>query len=61
MVLVRGDGACPPLAARYNSLFAVIECSPHFYIIQVGERLETVSTSRLKPAHTANGPATPPR
>ena len=35
--------------------------TPHFFTVQVGERLENISTSRLKPAHTADGPAMPPR
>ena len=60
-VLVRADGARPPLAARYDGPFAVVARSPHFFTVQVGEQLDTISTSRLKPAHTPDGLATPPR
>jgi len=50
-VLVRHDGAQPPLSPLYDGPFLVLERSLHFFKIQMGKRQETVSTHRLKPCH----------
>jgi hypothetical protein len=48
-VLVRRDGHVPPLAATYDGPFLVLERSLCFFKLQVGDRVDTVSTLRLKP------------
>jgi hypothetical protein len=50
-VLVRRDGAQPPLAAAYDGPFQVLERSLRFFKLQIGSRTDTVSTLRLKPCH----------
>ncbi len=51
-VLVRRDAVQPPLSPLYDGPFLVLERSLHFFKLQVGSRIETVSTHRLKPCHT---------
>ncbi|MFO0007498.1 MAG: hypothetical protein ACK559_40930, partial [bacterium] len=51
-VLVRRDTVQPPLSPLYDGPFLVLERSLHFFKLQVGSRIETVSTHRLKPCHT---------
>jgi hypothetical protein len=48
-VLVRRDGHVPPLAAAYDGPFLVLERSLRFFKLQIGDRVDTVSTLRLKP------------
>ncbi len=61
-VLVRCDGAQPPLSPMYNGQYLVLERSLHFFKIQVGTRQDTVSTLRLKPCRSPPDaqPAVPP-
>jgi hypothetical protein len=47
-VLVRRDGHVPPLAAAYDGPFLVLERSLRFFKLQIGDRVDTVSTLRLK-------------
>jgi hypothetical protein len=51
-VFVRHDAVQPPLSPLYDGPFLVLERSLHFFKLQVGSRIETVSTHRLKPCHT---------
>jgi len=62
-VLVRRDAAQPPLGPLYDGPFLVLERSLHCFKLQVGSRIETVSTHRLKPCHTPEDTqaADPPR
>jgi hypothetical protein len=62
-VLVRHDAVQPPLSPLYDGPFLVLERSLHFFKLQVGSRIETVSTHRLKPCHTPEDTqaAEPPR
>ena len=62
-VLVRRDAVQPPLSPLYDGPFLVLERSLHFFKLQVGSRIETVSTHRLKPCHTPEDAqaAEPPR
>jgi hypothetical protein len=62
-VLVRRDGAQPSLAPLYDGPFRVLERSTHFFHLQLGDRVNNVSTHRLKAAHTPDDtvPAAPPR
>ncbi len=62
-VLVRHDAVQPPLSPPYDGPFLVLERLLHFFKLQVGSRVETVSTHRLKPCHTPENAqaAEPPR
>ena len=51
-VLVRRDAVQPPLSPLYDGPYLVLERSLHFFKLQVGSRIETVSSHRLKPCHT---------
>jgi hypothetical protein len=51
-VLVRRDAVQPPLSTLYDGPYLVLERSLHFFKLQVGSRIETVSSHRLKPCHT---------
>jgi hypothetical protein len=62
-VLVRRDGAQPPLSPMYDGPYLVLERSLRFFKLQVGTRQDTVSTLRLKPCRSPPDvqPAVPPR
>jgi hypothetical protein len=51
-VLVRGDGAQPPLSPIYDGPYRVLERSTHFFLLEMGDRTDKVSTLRLKAAST---------
>jgi hypothetical protein len=50
-VLVRKDGAKPPLSPVYDGPFLVLERSLRSFKIQIGSKVEVVSTLRLKACH----------
>ena len=62
-VLVRRDGAQPPLSPMYDGPYLVLERSLRFFKLQVGTKQDTVSTLRLKPCRSPPDvqPAVPPR
>ncbi len=62
-VLVRRDGAQPPLSTIYDAPYRVLERSTHFFLLEMGDRTDKVSTLRLKAARTPadTEPAKPPR
>jgi hypothetical protein len=62
-VLVRRDGAQPPLSPIYDGPYQVLERSTHFFLLEMGDRTDKVSTLRLKAAQTSadTEPAKPPR
>jgi hypothetical protein len=62
-VLVRRDAAQPPLQPLYDGPYLVLERSFHTFKLQLGDRVDTVSTSRLKPfiASSDTTAAEPPR
>jgi hypothetical protein len=47
-VLVRQDAVQPPLSPLYTGPFLVLERSLHFFKLQIGDRVDTVSSHRLK-------------
>jgi hypothetical protein len=51
-VLVRRDGAQPPLSPIYDGPYRVLERSTHFFLLKMGDRTDTVSMLRLKAART---------
>ena len=48
-VLVRRDAVQPPLQPMYDGPYLVLERSLRTFKLQMGDRVDTVSTSRLKP------------
>jgi hypothetical protein len=51
-VLVRRDGAQPLLSPIYDDPYRVMERSTHFFLLEMGDRTDKVSTLRLKAAQT---------
>jgi hypothetical protein len=47
-VFIRRDSVAPPLTPPYTGPFKVLRRSLHTFQVQVGNRLETISTHRLK-------------
>lgn len=62
-VFVRRDGHKPPLSPTYDGPYRVLSRSPHFFRLQLGDRSDTVSVHRLKPAFLPDDavPAVPPK
>ena len=62
-VYVRRGGAKLPLSTAYSGPFAVVSRSPKFFVLDLGERHESVSADRLKPHAGASifTPAAVPR
>ncbi len=62
-VLVRREGAQPPLSPIYDGPYRVLERSTHFFLLKMGDRTDKVSTLCLKAARTPadTKPAKPPR
>jgi len=58
LVYVRRGGIVPPLEPRYVGPFRVLAAGDKCFVLQVGNRQETVSVDRLKP-HLGLAPATP--
>jgi transposase InsO family protein len=50
MVFIRRDESKPPLAAAYAGPYTVLERSPSFFRLQIGDKADIVATARLKPA-----------
>ena len=50
-VFIRDDAAAvPPLEPRYKGPFKVVSCDKDVFIVQLGDRVDSVSRDRLKPA-----------
>ncbi len=62
-VLVRRDGAQPPLSPIYDGPYRVLERPTHFFLLEMGDRTDKVSTLLMKAARTPadTEPAKPPR
>jgi hypothetical protein len=63
MVFIRNDAKQPPLSPCYSGPYRVLERSLRFFKVQVGDRVDTVSTLRLKAAYLPASalPAVPPK
>jgi transposase InsO family protein len=63
MVFIRNDAKQPPLSPCYSGPYRVLERSLRFFKLQIGERIDTVSTLRLKAAYLPASalPAIPPK
>jgi hypothetical protein len=62
-ILVRQDGAQLPLLPIYDGPYRVLEWSTHFFLLEIGDRTDKVSTLCLKAVWTPvdTEPAKPPR
>jgi len=62
-VFVREDSSQPPLAPLYRGPYRVLERTPKFFKLQLGEKTDTVSIDRLKPVFSSEDvvPESPPR
>ena len=47
---VTGAAAVPPLEPRYKGPFKVVSRDKDVFIVQLGDRVDSVSRDRLKPA-----------
>jgi hypothetical protein len=61
MVFVRRDGRVPPLQPLYDGPYAVIRRSLHHFTLRIGDKVDKVSTLRLKPCMDPAAPPAPPR
>jgi hypothetical protein len=57
-VYVQKGGTIPPLSPLYSGPYRVLASGPKVFLLQVGEREETVSIDRLKP-HLGAAPVQP--
>ncbi len=57
MVFVRRDSHVPPLQPLYDGPYAVVRRSLHYFTLRIGDKVDKVSTLKLKPC---TDPAAPP-
>ena len=50
-MFVRRDAHCSPLQSPYEGPFQVLNPGDKFFTLAMGDRRDTVSIDRLKPAH----------
>ena len=48
-VFVRDDASKPPLSLLYRGPYCVLRRSEKFFVIQIGDKSDSVSVDRLKP------------
>ncbi len=60
-VFVRRDGHVPPLQPRYDGPYTVIRRSLHHFTLRIGDKVDKVSTLRLKPCTDPTAPPALPR
>jgi hypothetical protein len=61
MVFVRRDGHVTPLQPLYDGPYAVIRRSLHHFTLRIGDKVDKVSTLRLKPCMDPAAPPALPR
>ena len=61
-VFVRDDASKPPLSPLYRGPYRVLRPSEKFFVLQIGEKSDSVSVDRLKPVFSSSPvvPSTPP-
>ena len=61
-VFVRDDASKPPLSSLYRGPFQVLSRSEKLFVLQIGDKSDSVSADRLKPAISSTPvvPAVPP-
>jgi hypothetical protein len=60
-VFVRRDGHVPPLQPLYDGPYTVIRRSLHHFTLRIGDKVDKVSTLRLKPCTDLTAPPVLPR
>ncbi len=60
-VFVRRDGHVPPLQPLYEGPYTVIRRSHHHLTLRIGDKVDKVSTLRLKPCTDPTAPPALPR
>jgi hypothetical protein len=60
-VFVRRDGHVPPLQPLYDGPYAVLRRSLHYFTLQIGDKTDKVSTSRLKACSDPSAQPAAPR
>ncbi len=60
-MLFRRDGHVPPLQPLYDGPYTVIRRSLHHFTLRIGDKVEKVSTLRLKPCTDPTAPPALPR
>jgi transposase InsO family protein len=62
MVFVKNDGPKKPLAPLYRWPYLVLDRNPHYFTVQLGERVDWIAVSRLQPAFVSQEtrPVQPP-
>ncbi len=60
-VFVRRDGHVPPLQPRYNGPYTVMCRSLQHFTLRIGDKVDKVSTLRLKPCTDPTAPPALPR
>jgi hypothetical protein len=60
-VFVRRDGHVPPLQPLYDGPYTVICRSLHYFTLRIGDKVDKVSTPRLKPCTDLTAPPALPR
>jgi hypothetical protein len=50
MVFMKNDGPKKPLAPLYNGAYMVLDRNPHYFTVQLGDRVDRIAVSRLQPA-----------
>jgi hypothetical protein len=60
-VFVRRDSHVPPLQPLYDGPYTVICRSLHHFILRIGDKVDKVSTLRLKPCTDPTAPPALPR
>ena len=61
-VFVHDDASKPPLSPLYRGPYRVLHCSEKFFVLQIGDKSDSVSVDRLKPVFSSVPvvPAEPP-
>jgi len=61
-VFVREDAVTSPLSQLYRGPYCVLKRSDKFFVLQIGDKEDSVSVDRLKPVFSSNPvvPAVPP-
>jgi hypothetical protein len=60
-VFVRREGHVPPLQPLYDGPYTVIRRSLHHFTLRIGDKVDKVSTLRLKPCTDQTAPPALPR
>jgi transposase InsO family protein len=57
-IYIRRGGVAKPLSTEYSGPYRVVQRSPKFFTVDLGDRQDTISVDRIKP-HLGTAPVTP--